>query len=78
VRDRDAKSIDSLLKDEYGAAMTKRARIAAVLSTPIIASLAFAGMAFTAPAAPAGAASPITIGNPIIINIPPIYIQITL
>jgi|HubBroStandDraft_1064217.scaffolds.fasta_scaffold586411_2 hypothetical protein len=58
--------------------MTKRARIAAVLSTPIIASLAFAGMAFAAPAAPAGAASPITIGNPIIINIPPIYIQIKL
>ncbi|HUC06037.1 MAG TPA: hypothetical protein VL961_11605 [Acidimicrobiales bacterium] len=58
--------------------MTKKARIAAALSAPIIGSLAVLGLA-AAPAAPAGAASPITItSNAITVVIPPIlYLSIT-
>jgi len=58
--------------------MTRRARIAAAIASPVIGSLAFIGLAM-GPAAPASAASPITVsGNVIVINIPPIYIHITL
>ena len=52
--------------------MTKKARIAAAVASPIIASLAFVGMSLGT-AAPAGAAP-----APIIINLPGLYIQITL
>jgi hypothetical protein len=57
--------------------MTRKARIAAALSAPIIGSLAFLGLAL-GPAAPAGAASPITItGTNIIVVVPPlIYLNI--
>ncbi|HWE65195.1 MAG TPA: hypothetical protein VG298_00995 [Acidimicrobiales bacterium] len=56
--------------------MTRKTRIAAALSAPIIGSLAFIGLAVV-PAAPAGAASPITItSHSIVINLPPIYIAI--
>jgi hypothetical protein len=58
--------------------MSKKARIAAALSAPIIGSLAFIGLA-AVPAAPAGAASPITItSSAITVVIPPIiYLQIS-
>jgi hypothetical protein len=59
--------------------MTRKARIAAALSAPVIGSLAFLGLAM-GPAAPAGAASPIQInGSNIIITIPPIlYLNLAL
>jgi hypothetical protein len=56
--------------------MSKKARIVAALSAPVIGSLAFLGLAL-GPAAPASAASPISFtGHSLIINIPPIYIAI--
>jgi hypothetical protein len=58
--------------------MTRKARIAAALSAPVIGSLAFLGLAM-GPAAPAGAASPITItSDQIIIVIPPlVYLDLS-
>jgi hypothetical protein len=56
----------------YDERMTKTARIAAAISAPVLGSLAAIGFAI-APAAPAAAASPITItSNSIIVVIPPI------
>jgi hypothetical protein len=59
--------------------MTRKARIAAALSAPVIGSLAFLGLAM-GPAAPAGAASPITVSSSgIIIVIPPyVYLDLAL
>jgi hypothetical protein len=56
--------------------MTKKARIVAALSAPVIGSLAFLGLAM-GPAAPAGAASPITItGSSIVITLPGVHLVI--
>jgi hypothetical protein len=59
--------------------MTKKTRIAAALSAPVIGSLAVLGFT-AAPAAPAGAASPITItSHNITIVIPPIlYVNVSI
>jgi hypothetical protein len=58
--------------------MSRKTRIAAAISAPVIGSLAFLGLAI-APAAPAGAASPITIGpHAITVVIAPIlYLEVS-
>ncbi|HVA09878.1 MAG TPA: hypothetical protein VNG12_24400 [Acidimicrobiales bacterium] len=58
--------------------MTRKSRIAAALAAPVVGSLAFVGLA-AAPAAPAGAVSPITItSHNITVIIPPVlYLSIS-
>jgi hypothetical protein len=54
--------------------MTKKARIAAAISAPVIGSLAAIGFA-VAPAAPAAAASPVTISSSaIVIDLAPLLV----
>jgi len=56
--------------------MSKKARIAAALSAPVIGSLAFLGLTL-GPAAPAGAVSPIVItSHEIVVTLPAILITI--
>ena len=56
--------------------MSKKARLIAALSAPIIGGLAFVGFAVGA-ATPAAAASPITFsGGSLQINLPPVFITI--
>ena len=56
----------------YHQRMTKKARIAAAISAPVLGSLAAVGFAM-APAAPAGAASPISISSSaIVVNLEPL------
>jgi len=60
--------------------MSKKARIAAVLSAPVIGALSFLGLGL-ASATPAGAAAPISViqgsnGAGILIDIPGVYLVI--
>jgi hypothetical protein len=58
----------------YHHRMTKKARIAAAISAPVLGSLAAVGFAM-APAAPAGAASPITItSHSIVVDLEPLLL----